>query len=152
MVNEEQPVPGANTQTAPQNQEENQQMNQQETQQEIQQENQQENQQETQQETQQENQQENEQENEQNQEGNRNRFSILHSESPESKQRLLINIYFTEVLPKIRDGERPGEYTEIWCTLFFRSLCWLLLHDSHKNDKQIPKSELMGSRLPVFVI
>ncbi|KAK3380925.1 hypothetical protein B0H63DRAFT_434288 [Podospora didyma] len=41
--------------------------------------------------------------------------------------------------------------TEIWCTLVFRMLCWLLLHDFHRKDVQIPKSELMGSRLPVYI-
>lgn len=40
---------------------------------------------------------------------------------------------------------------DIWCTLVFRMLCWLLLHDFHKKDAQIPKSELLGSRLPVYI-
>lgn len=40
----------------------------------------------------------------------------------------------------------------IWCALMFRMICWLLLHDFDKKDKQLPKSELMGSRLPVFII
>lgn len=39
----------------------------------------------------------------------------------------------------------------IWCTLVLRMLCWLLLHDFHKKDVQIPKSELLGSRLPVYI-
>jgi hypothetical protein len=39
----------------------------------------------------------------------------------------------------------------IWCTLLFRMLCWLLLHDFHKKDVQISKSELLGSRLPVYM-
>jgi hypothetical protein len=39
----------------------------------------------------------------------------------------------------------------IWCTLVFRMLCWLLLHDFHKKDVQISKSELLGSRLPVYI-
>lgn len=39
----------------------------------------------------------------------------------------------------------------IWCTLLFRMLCWLLLHDFHKKDVQISKSELLGSRLPVYI-
>lgn len=42
--------------------------------------------------------------------------------------------------------------TEIWCTLVFRMLCWLLLHDFHKNDRQVSsKSEVWGSRLPVYI-
>jgi hypothetical protein len=40
---------------------------------------------------------------------------------------------------------------DIWCTLVFRMLCWLLLHDFHKKDVQISKSELLGSRLPVYI-
>ncbi|KAJ4288780.1 hypothetical protein N0V88_007316 [Collariella sp. IMI 366227] len=39
----------------------------------------------------------------------------------------------------------------IWCTLVLRMLCWLLLHDFHKKDVQIPKSDLRGSRLPVYI-
>lgn len=40
----------------------------------------------------------------------------------------------------------------VWCTLVFRMLCWLLLHDFHRKDVQISKSELYGSRLPVYII
>lgn len=40
---------------------------------------------------------------------------------------------------------------DIWCTLVFRMLCWLLLHDFHRKDVQISKSELLGSRLPVYI-
>lgn len=40
----------------------------------------------------------------------------------------------------------------VWCTLVFRMLCWLLLHDFHKKDVQISKSELYGSRLPVYIV
>jgi len=28
----------------------------------------------------------------------------------------------------------------------------LLLHDFHKEDLQLPKSELLGSRLPVYIV
>ncbi len=41
--------------------------------------------------------------------------------------------------------------TAVWCTLVLRMLCWLLLHDFHKRDVQIAKSELLGSRLPVYI-
>lgn len=40
---------------------------------------------------------------------------------------------------------------DVWCTLVFRMLCWLLLHDFHKKDVQISKSELYQSRLPVYI-
>jgi hypothetical protein len=39
----------------------------------------------------------------------------------------------------------------IWCVLVFRMLCWLTLHDFDKGDLQISKSELLGSRLPVYI-
>ncbi|KAK4153803.1 hypothetical protein C8A00DRAFT_14990 [Chaetomidium leptoderma] len=44
-----------------------------------------------------------------------------------------------------------SEASAIWCTLVLRMLCWLLLHDFNKKDVQIAKSELLGSRLPVYV-
>ena len=39
----------------------------------------------------------------------------------------------------------------IWCTLVLRMMCWLLLHDFDRKDVQIPKSELLGSRLSVYI-
>lgn len=45
-----------------------------------------------------------------------------------------------------------AQVNDIWCTLVFRMLCWLLLHDFHKKDVQIAKSELSGSRLPVYIL
>lgn len=44
-----------------------------------------------------------------------------------------------------------AQASAIWCTLVLRMLCWLLLHDFHKKDVQIPKSDLLGSRLPVYI-
>ncbi|KAK4187699.1 hypothetical protein QBC35DRAFT_220879 [Podospora australis] len=44
-----------------------------------------------------------------------------------------------------------SDASDIWCTLVLRMLCWLLLHDFHKKDVQIPKSELLGNRLPVYI-
>ncbi|KAH0439459.1 modin [Colletotrichum camelliae] len=40
---------------------------------------------------------------------------------------------------------------DIWYTLVFRSIYWLMLHDFHRDDVQIPKSDLFGSRLPVYI-
>lgn len=40
---------------------------------------------------------------------------------------------------------------DIWYTLVFRSICWLMLHNFHPDDVQIPKSDLFGSRLPVYI-
>ncbi|KAM7215884.1 hypothetical protein V8F06_008740 [Rhypophila decipiens] len=56
-----------------------------------------------------------------------------------------------DVHDKTMDSELGREAAGIWCTLVFRMLCWLLLHDFHKKDVQIPKSELLGSRLPVYI-
>lgn len=49
-------------------------------------------------------------------------------------------------------NDNSAQATNTWCTLVFRMLCWLLLHDFHRNDVQIAKSELLGSRLPVYII
>ena len=43
------------------------------------------------------------------------------------------------------------EAEAVWCTLVFRMLCWLTLHDFNKADVQIERDELLGSRLPVFI-
>ncbi|KOS22103.1 hypothetical protein ESCO_001904 [Escovopsis weberi] len=40
---------------------------------------------------------------------------------------------------------------DIWCTLVFRMICWLMLHNFDRNDMQLPKSELLGSRMPVYI-
>ncbi|KAF4894664.1 hypothetical protein CGCVW01_v014003 [Colletotrichum viniferum] len=40
----------------------------------------------------------------------------------------------------------------IWYTLVLRMICWLTLHDFDKKDVQVPKSELIGNRQPVFIM
>ncbi|KAF3011709.1 hypothetical protein E8E14_009362 [Neopestalotiopsis sp. 37M] len=86
-------------------------------------------------------------------------FAKLNSVPRGKKETHLIKVYFEHVLKQINDT--PDQRTKadddrdttIWCTLVFRSLCWLALHDFHKNDRQPKgKSELMGSRLPVYII
>ena len=42
-------------------------------------------------------------------------------------------------------------HEDIWCVLVFRMICWLMLHDFNKMDQQLPKSELRGSRMPVYI-
>lgn len=42
-------------------------------------------------------------------------------------------------------------HDDIWCTLIFRMICWLMLHDFDKQDVQLSKSELLGSRMPVYI-
>ncbi|KAF4451693.1 putative Modin [Fusarium austroafricanum] len=44
------------------------------------------------------------------------------------------------------------EANEIWCTLVFRMLCWLQLHDFHKMDINISKSDAYASRIPVYIV
>lgn len=44
------------------------------------------------------------------------------------------------------------ERLTIWYTLVFRMICWLMLHDFDKKDVQVPKSELIGNRQPVFIL
>ncbi|KAH6609933.1 modin [Trichoderma cornu-damae] len=42
-------------------------------------------------------------------------------------------------------------HDDVWCTLVFRMVCWLMLHNFNKKDVQFPKSELLGSRMPVYI-
>lgn len=81
----------------------------------------------------------------------------------ELRQHLLMKVYFLVVLPNVRkaignlDSMYPGLgldscfVSEVWCALLFRSICWLMLHDFHPKDVQILKSDLYGSRLPVYI-
>ncbi|KFA78263.1 hypothetical protein S40288_02672 [Stachybotrys chartarum IBT 40288] len=47
--------------------------------------------------------------------------------------------------------EDDVKHDDIWCVLVFRMICWLMLHDFNKSDVQVSKSELLGSRMPVYV-
>ncbi|KAI1088037.1 hypothetical protein F5B19DRAFT_486237 [Rostrohypoxylon terebratum] len=49
-----------------------------------------------------------------------------------------------------KEDSRERDIT--WCLLVFRMLCWLQLHDFHEDDVMIPKSEMYGSRMPVYII
>ncbi|KAK7420393.1 hypothetical protein QQX98_002816 [Neonectria punicea] len=44
------------------------------------------------------------------------------------------------------------QVNEIWCTLVFRMLCWLQLHEFHKMDIQVSKSDVYASRIPVYIV
>ena len=48
-------------------------------------------------------------------------------------------------------AEEEVHYDDVWCTLVFRMICWLMLHNFSKPDKQISRSELLGSRMPVYI-
>ncbi|KAG8676333.1 hypothetical protein FPOAC2_02427 [Fusarium poae] len=47
--------------------------------------------------------------------------------------------------------EQEVSHDDAWCTLIFRMICWLMLHDFNKLDVQLSKSELLGSRMPVYI-
>ncbi|PHH81358.1 hypothetical protein CDD82_971 [Ophiocordyceps australis] len=52
---------------------------------------------------------------------------------------------------RTRLGEIAVSRSDVWCVLIFRMICWLMLHDFNKQDVQIGKSELLGSRMPVYI-
>ncbi|OAA53443.1 hypothetical protein SPI_09371 [Niveomyces insectorum RCEF 264] len=103
--------------------------------------------------------------------GSHLRFDDLMTASPEERQDKLMQIYFRSLLPRVaeqasvavrqadesenddeNDAGTRAEATTVWCTLVFRMLCWLLLHDFHEMDVQVPKSELLGSRQVVYIV
>ncbi|KAM0185416.1 hypothetical protein ACHAPI_012173 [Fusarium lateritium] len=96
------------------------------------------------------------------------------------KEDILMKTYFQQILPavlrttsttffavKTSDSEfhivkgeaaQAAEYAahvlaskEVWCTLVLRMICWLMLHDFDRDDVQIPKGDLFGSGLPVYI-
>ncbi|KAK2591764.1 hypothetical protein QQS21_010554 [Conoideocrella luteorostrata] len=48
-------------------------------------------------------------------------------------------------------GHESVSHDDVWCTLVFRMVCWLMLHDFNKMDVQVSMSELLGSRMPVYI-
>ena len=48
-------------------------------------------------------------------------------------------------------ADEEVSHDDIWCTLVFRMICWLMLHDFNKADVQMNKSELRGSRMTVYI-
>lgn len=54
-------------------------------------------------------------------------------------------------LKDIHLADQDASHDDIWCTLVFRMICWLMLHDFNKLDVQVSKSELLGSRMPVYI-
>jgi hypothetical protein len=80
--------------------------------------------------------------------------SINVSKDPTSE---FIQSYFKEIQPKIKADYIPlrdiaeSKRNAIWITLMFRMICWFLLHDFNKNDVNVMPSDMMGSRMPVFI-
>lgn len=92
----------------------------------------------------------------------------------EQKHRLLIHLYFHSIRNRVIKSalnhldslsnnntstmateeklQRQQDISDIWLTLIFRMLCWLLLHDFHQKDIQISKSDTYQSRMPVFIL
>jgi hypothetical protein len=89
-----------------------------------------------------------------------------------AREEVVLEQYFDLVLPRIRDHldfldpqadiiesgplriRPPSEgarAAQVWLVLMFRMVCWLNLHSFHPGDIQLPKSDLMGSRLPVYI-
>jgi hypothetical protein len=48
-------------------------------------------------------------------------------------------------------ADQTVSHDDVWCTLVLRMICWLMLHDINKQDVQLSKSELLGSRMPVYI-
>jgi len=53
---------------------------------------------------------------------------------------------------KSEEEELRRDIKDIWDTLVFRMLCWLLLHHFHEKDVQVSKSDVYESRLPVYIV
>jgi hypothetical protein len=75
-----------------------------------------------------------------------------HVEFANEKPKISVSI---EEAPEIVDegslADAEVSHDDIWCTLVFRMICWLMLHNFNKKDVQLPKSELLGSRMPVYI-
>ncbi|KAG0649954.1 hypothetical protein D0Z07_3583 [Hyphodiscus hymeniophilus] len=78
-----------------------------------------------------------------------------------NKEEMLLSHYFYELRPAVIGNldakgkpltrEEKDVRNTIWISLIFRMLCWLLLHDFDKADVKIVPSDLMGSRMPIFI-
>lgn len=85
----------------------------------------------------------------------------------EDRERALVEIYFDTVYPRHRQAmgplDKPSQQpwdilfnekpqtAAIWPLLMLRMVCWLNLHTFHAADVQLPKVDLMGTRLPVYI-
>ncbi|KAK7422502.1 hypothetical protein QQZ08_009492 [Neonectria magnoliae] len=56
-----------------------------------------------------------------------------------------------ELREEVSLSNQEVTHDDVWCTLVFRMICWLMLHDFNKLDVQVNKSELLGSRMPVYI-
>ncbi|KAI1341118.1 hypothetical protein F5Y15DRAFT_25126 [Xylariaceae sp. FL0016] len=87
-------------------------------------------------------------------------FDELNKDTPGRRQVRFMKIHFNEIRPEFVEQirsqtgfeEKDAWAKTIWCALVFRVLCWLSLHDFHPKDVQLPKRELLNSRLPVYLV
>lgn len=86
------------------------------------------------------------------------KLADLDSASPKQRHVILVQLYIWYVRVKVVQtvGELRCEtdvetINNVWCIIVFRMLFWLLLHDFHSNDIQLPKSGLFENRLPVYI-
>lgn len=85
-------------------------------------------------------------------------FEKFISASPETREVVLMNIYFSTILPRVvRAFDRVEPHHEglakmTWYTLVFRMLCWLLLHDFDKDDVQVGDlSKVFWAKIEVHI-
>ncbi|KAF4467202.1 modin [Fusarium albosuccineum] len=52
---------------------------------------------------------------------------------------------------KVSSRDIEIEATEVWVVMMFRMMYWLWLHGFDRDDVQIPKSDLFGSKQPVYI-
>ncbi len=81
-----------------------------------------------------------------------NSVSELNTINLANKEERFIRFYFGTIRPSVvQETFAEEERNEIWISLIYRMLCWLLLHDFGKGDTKIVPSDLKGSRMPVFI-
>ncbi|KAF4956671.1 hypothetical protein FGADI_3660 [Fusarium gaditjirri] len=107
-------------------------------------------------------------------------FPRFEGTNASNKEEILMKAYFQQILPAVLRSEsmtffnlknsdsefqvvkgevaKGAEYTayirfakEVWCTFVLRMICWLMLHEFHRDDVQIQKGSLFGSDIPAYI-
>lgn len=81
----------------------------------------------------------------------RNVIRTVYKQRSRYSQKTIIQ---TAIAEDITDSETimKRDINQIWCTLMFRMLYWLQLHDFHKKDIQVSKGDAYDSRIPVYIL
>ncbi|KAH0493365.1 hypothetical protein TgHK011_000038 [Trichoderma gracile] len=100
-------------------------------------------------------------------------ISDIDSASVDEKHHLLAQIYYGSIRNSVIQTvyKQRSQYSQktsaemadsetkvkrdinmIWCTLIFRMLYWLQLHNFHKKDIQVDKGDAYDSRIPVYIL